>query len=215
MNFGFQLDSTSHFGTRTLPALTFCSSALPSTSFPNLQTCKPSNLQAAASVSPFPATLTDRVKCKSFVCHSCKKHPGWGTLLLTSYPMRIALPLARGVVEGRDHRGRNLSGQLFMRHGSRDTDHRTPVTSHQSRVTKSRGIRTCTKRARNSRRIRTSKTHDLKPFRIRTYEKTPRGVPLALSLPPFPPSAIIIGLASPPGSATFWPVRTFRSHDAF
>ncbi len=30
------------------------------------------------SLSSFPATPTDRVKVNPFVCHSCKKHPGWG-----------------------------------------------------------------------------------------------------------------------------------------
>ncbi len=46
-----------------------------------------------------------------------------------------------------------------------------PVTSHQSQITKSFGIRTSAKRPHNSFRIRTSKTQDLKPFRIRTYRK--------------------------------------------
>ena len=32
-----------------------------------------------AALSPLPATLTSRVKPKSCVCHSYKKHPGWGT----------------------------------------------------------------------------------------------------------------------------------------
>ena len=50
-------------------------------------------------------------------------------------------------------------------------------------------FRTYEKRARNSRRIRTSKTQDLKPFRMNTYKKTGRGAPVAhtsncaLSLP--------------------------------
>jgi hypothetical protein len=38
-------------------------------------------------------------------------------------------------------------------------------------------IRTYAKRARNSRRIRTSKTQHLKPFRMNTYKKTGRGAP--------------------------------------
>jgi hypothetical protein len=38
-------------------------------------------------------------------------------------------------------------------------------------------IRTCANRACNSLRICTSKTQDLKPFRIRTYEKTGEGDP--------------------------------------
>jgi hypothetical protein len=42
-------------------------------------------------------------------------------------------------------------------------------------ATKSRGIRICEKCARNPFTIRTSKTQDLKPFRIRTYEKTRGG----------------------------------------
>jgi hypothetical protein len=77
------------------------------------------------------------------------------------------------------------------------------------------GMRTYAKRACKRLKICTSKTQDLKPFRIRTYEKNPRGVPLSLSLPHFPPSAIIIGLAFLPGPTTVRPVRTFRSHDAF
>jgi len=116
------------------------------------------------------ATLTSPVKHKFFVCHSYKKHPGWGYI---SCPLS---PTASPTIPFR--------------------------------------MRTSAKRSRNPFRIRTSKTQDLKPFRIRTYEKTPRGAPLSLSLPPFAPSAIIIGLALPPGSTTFWPVRNFRSHDA-
>ena len=50
-----------------------------------------------------------------------------------------------------------------------------PVTNQKSRITKSFTIRTYEKRARNSRRIRTSKTQDLKPFRMNTYRKTGEG----------------------------------------
>jgi hypothetical protein len=45
------------------------------------------------------------------------------------------------------------------------------ATRHSPLATIPFRIRTSKKRARNSRRIRTSKTKDLKPFRIRTYEK--------------------------------------------
>jgi hypothetical protein len=48
-------------------------------------------------------------------------------------------------------------------------------TSHHSLPTISFTIRTSEKRARNSRRIRTSKTQDLKPFRMNTYRKTREG----------------------------------------
>ena len=44
----------------------------------NISTFKPSNPQTVPSPSPFPATLTTRVKHKSFACHSYKKHPGVG-----------------------------------------------------------------------------------------------------------------------------------------
>src|SRR5579863_2172129 len=68
-------------------------------SIPNLSTFEPSNLPTFNSLSPFPATLTDhsqivensatlspvfatltsRVTHKSFVCHSYRKHRGWGS----------------------------------------------------------------------------------------------------------------------------------------
>jgi hypothetical protein len=51
-----------------------------------------------------------------------------------------------------------------------------------SLATKSRRIRTYTKRARNPFTIRTSKTQHLKPFRICTYEKT-RGGPQPVLFP--------------------------------
>jgi hypothetical protein len=56
------------------------------------------------------------------------------------------------------------------------------VTSHQSQITKSCRIPTYENRARNCRRIRTSKTQDLKPFRIRTYKKRWGGALVSSSL---------------------------------
>jgi len=122
------------------------------------------------------ATLTSRVKHKSFVCHSYKKHPGWGYIsrLLSLVPSLFATLLLPPTIPFR--------------------------------------MRTSPKHTRNSFRFRTSKTQNLKPFRIRTYEKTPGGHPFALPLSA--PSAIIVGLALPPGSAAFRPARTFRTHDA-
>ncbi len=52
-----------------------------------------------------------------------------------------------------------------------------PVTSHHSRITKSFIIRTYAKCSHNPFRMNTSKTQDLKLFRINTYEKTGGGVP--------------------------------------
>jgi hypothetical protein len=134
----------------------------------NIPTFKPSNLQTPLCVSPFlatltddpqltenpatlspvPATLTGRVKHNPFVCHSYTKH--------------------RGV-------GYTLQSKFFSS--------RNPATLHSPlvypeasrRATIPCRIRTSAKPARNSRRIRTSKTQDLKPFRMNTYEKTGEG----------------------------------------
>jgi len=90
----------------------------------------PENTTTLSSVF---ATLTRPVKHKFFVCHSYKKHRGWGH---TSCPLSlIALPTI-------------------------------PF-----------GMRTYAKCACKRLRIRTSKTQDLKPFRIRTYEPPQGGAP--------------------------------------
>jgi len=51
------------------------------------------------------------------------------------------------------------------------------TTNYSPLSTISFTFRTYEKRARNSRRIRTSKTQHLKPFRMNTYRKTGRGAP--------------------------------------
>jgi hypothetical protein len=64
--------------------------------FPAILTSSLQLIENTATLSPVPATLTSRVKHKSFVCHSYKKHRGWGTLPLltphdplpTSYPLK-------------------------------------------------------------------------------------------------------------------------------
>jgi hypothetical protein len=48
------------------------------TPFPATLTSHLQLVENAAALSPAFATLTRRVKHKSFVCHSYKKHPGWG-----------------------------------------------------------------------------------------------------------------------------------------
>jgi hypothetical protein len=63
-----------------------------------------------------------------------------------------------------------------------------PATHHSLHATKLFRIHTSAKRARNSIGICTSKTQDLKPFRIRTYEKRGRVAP---------PSSVIGGTANP------------------
>jgi hypothetical protein len=91
-----------------------------------------------------------------FVCHSYKKHPGWGS---HSSSQNLAVLLAP------NHKSPVTASVLSL----------PQVTSHQSRITKSFIIRTYAKRARNPFRMRTSKTQDLKSFRIRTYKKTGGG----------------------------------------
>jgi len=80
-----------------------------------------------------------------------------------------------------------------------------PVTTHASPITNSFRIRTYAKPARNLFRIRTSKTQHLKPFRMNTYEKTPRGGPPGSS----PPATI--RQASPPSTFNFR-LSTVGSH---
>jgi hypothetical protein len=110
----------------------------------------PQLAENSTTLSPVPATLTDTVKHKSFACHSYRKHPGWG-----SHPSSQVLSF------------RNLT-----------TRHSLLVSPEASRsATISFRIRTSPKRACNSPRIRTSKTQDLKPFRISTYKKTGGGGP--------------------------------------
>jgi hypothetical protein len=111
-------------------------------------TDEPQLTENPATLSPVPATLTSRVKHNPFVCHSYEKHPGWGLHPSSEVPF-----------------------------GPRCCCGPSPVTSRQSPVTNFFTIRTSAKRARNPRRICTSKTQDLKPFRIRTYEKRGRGAP--------------------------------------
>jgi len=110
----------------------------PLTPFPATHTSPLQIAENTTTLSPAFATLTNRVKHKSFVCHSCKKHPGVG------------------------YRPVSVLSRFFP----------ALATHHSSLATIPFRIRTSGKLTRNSRRIRTSKTQDLKPFRIRTYRKT-------------------------------------------
>ena len=124
-----------------------------------------------ATLSPVLATLTRRVKPNPFVCHSYKKHPGWGSHSSNQNPAFLPAP---------NHKSPVTARVLSL----------PPVTSYQSRMTKSFIIRTYAKHTRNPFRIRTSKTLDLKSFRIRTYEKKGGGIPAKHILRPLgsPPS---------------------------
>ncbi len=114
------------------------------TPFPATLTSHLQRHEKSATLSLAFATLTSRVKHKSSVCHSYKKHPG-----------------------------SHLSSQRSFRSGfSRPNflpTHYSPVS------TISFTIRTYEKPTCKPLGIRTSKTQDLKPFRMNTSEKTPRG----------------------------------------
>ena len=97
-----------------------------------------------ATLNPFLATLTRRVTRNSCVCRSYKKHPG-----------------------------SHLSSQRSFRSGYSRPNFLP--TRHSPLATKSFIIRTSEKSAHNPFGIRTYKTQDLKPFRMNTYKKTGGG----------------------------------------
>jgi len=156
----------------------------PLTPFPATLT---SHLQLAenkTTLSPAVATLTSRVKPNPFVCHSCRKHPGWGYAIFNFFVAQTSVcVLLRQSASQRSAANdlqelENLAVHQIPSHESAFTASALflpPVTSHQSQITKSCRIRTYAKRASNSSRIRTSKTEHLKPFRINTYKKTGGG----------------------------------------
>jgi hypothetical protein len=71
-------------------------------------------IENPATLSPAFATLTSRVKHKSFVCHSYKKHRGWGRGSPTRLLPKVVIPR-----ESRD---------LLFRSGPRNTGHSTFYT---------------------------------------------------------------------------------------
>ena len=180
----------------------------------NVPTCKPSNLQTLHFVSPFPAaltnksqltenpatlslvaaTLTRRVKHKSIVCHSYRKHPGRRAAILNSFVARMEfIPVKPGVrpllrqltaeesLAKDPQELKNLAVRPATSYESPVTASvffLPPVTSHQSQFTKSFIIRTYIKSAHKLFRMNTSKTQRLKPFRMNTSEKTGVGAPL-------------------------------------
>ena len=129
------------------------------TPFPATLTSHPQGTEKSATLSLAVATLTSRVKHKSCVCHSYKKTPEGGGLNVIKLSNEASSPACAERSRREQPSGaRNLSGQLFTRHGSQVTGHGSRDTSHESPVTKSFTIRTSAKPARNPFGIRTSKT---------------------------------------------------------
>ena len=127
--------------------------------------------EKSATLSPAFATLTSHVKHKSCVCHSYKKHPGVGCPSFSANSVPSALKSTRALPSTDPFDAPHHPPHCFS------FFHQSPVTNHQSQVTKSFIIRTYAKCARNSFTMNTSKTQDLKLFRINTYGKTGGGVP--------------------------------------
>jgi hypothetical protein len=113
-------------------------------------------LDAASSLSPLFATLT-------------KNTGGWGTPSFSANSVPSALKSARALPPTDLFAAQHHPPHCFS------FFHQSPVTSHHSQVTKSFTIRTYAKCARNPCRMNTSKTQDLKLFRINTYKKNGEG----------------------------------------
>ena len=171
----------------------------PLTPFPATLGEKSQLTENPAALSPVVATLARHVRHNFFVCHSYKKHPGRGAAIIKSFvaqtsvcallrqsaskssqakdPLELeilaVLPVTSLPRPGRGPKSPVTASVLSL----------PPVTSHQSPITISFIIRTYIKSAHKLSRMNTSKTHDLKPFRMNTSEKTGEGAPLPLCLP--------------------------------
>ena len=186
--------SVSAFGSPDLSSFTFIHSIVNSPSlslFLATLTDESQLTENSATLSPVSATLTSRVKHNSFVCHSYKKYPGWGSAIVNFFVAQTSVcALLRQSTSERSapkdqQELKNLAVRPVTNLESPFTTSAlflSPVTGHQSRVTKSFTIRTYEKPASNPFRIRTSKTQALKPFRMNTYRKTGEGVPHARQL---------------------------------
>jgi hypothetical protein len=150
-----------------------CASAFSSPSLSpfnsNPSTRKPASfvdaLDAASSISPVFATLTKNTRGWGAPSFSANSVPG-------VYPDQVgAFKSIRALPSNDPFDAPPQPPHCFS------FFHQSPVTSHQSQVTKSFTIRTYAKSSRNPCRMNTSKTQNLKLFRINTYEKTGGGVP--------------------------------------
>src|SRR5579859_4566452 len=139
--------------------------------FPATLRRKSQLIENTAALSPVLATLTRHVPHNPFVCHSCKKHGGWRRAMVNFFVAQtsVCVPLGSLTSASSETKHPQVSKYLAVlpvtSHQSPATSWvrpLPPVTSHQSRIT-------------NSLIIRTSKTQDLKSFRIRTYKKRGTG----------------------------------------
>jgi hypothetical protein len=115
------------------------------------------------------------------IAHTFRDTPGWGSVLAARHSSQ-ATPTPRGSVNSASRRSLflPLSSPSITPHrpsastcGTRSTSHASPCLSTMH----GKPFRMCSsvKNARNSLRMRTSKTKNLKPCRMNTSEKTPGG----------------------------------------
>jgi hypothetical protein len=140
---------------------------------PNIPTFEPSNLQttnldAASSISLLFATLTENTG-------------GWVSAIVNFFAAQTEfIPAKPGVCAFL----RQSTSERSEAKGPQELKNLVvdPVTSNKSPVTASAlflpPVTSHQSQACNSCRIRTSKTQDLKPFRMNTYRKTGEGDPL-------------------------------------
>src|SRR5579859_7475895 len=139
-------------------------------------TALPQLKENKVTLSPAFATLTSHLKANPFVCHSYKKHPGWETAIVNFYVAQTSVcarlrQSASQRSEAKDPQGlKKLAVRSVTSLKSPVTAwvlSLPPVTNHPSPITKSFGIRTSEKHTCNPFEIGTSKTKQLKSFRIR------------------------------------------------
>jgi hypothetical protein len=135
-------------------------------------------IENPATLSLVAATLTRHVHHNPFVCRSYKKHPGGGAAIVnffvaqTSVCAFLRLSASQRSQAKDPHELKNLAVLPLTSLPRPYRDHKSPVTasvrtlppvtSHQSRITKSFIIRTYAKSAHKLFRMNTSKTQDLK-----------------------------------------------------
>jgi len=179
-NFALSLEDSHPVGTVYFPSLS---------PFPATLTDRSQLTENPATLSPASATLTDTVDLNPFVCHSYKKHRGAAIVSFLVARTSVCALLRQstlGSSEAKDPQElKNLAVQSVTTLLSPVTASALflpPVTGHQSQVTKSCRIRTSAKPAPNPFGIRTSKTQHLKPFRMNTSKKTGGGGGAKLSI---------------------------------
>jgi hypothetical protein len=142
------------------------------------------------------------------IAHTFRDSPGWGAVLAARHSSQ-ATPSPLGLAYSASRRSLflPLSSPLLTPHGPSASPRVTRSMSHASpRLSTLHGkpFRMCSsvKNVRNSLRMRTSKTKDLKPCRMNTSEKTPGGWARTRVVDHLPSQRHL------PGHETFWDIKS-------